>query len=292
MKGIDVSVSQGKIDWEKVKSEVDFAILRCGYGSDIAEQDDKQWLYNVAECERLGIPWGVYLYSYAMSLDEADSEAAHVLRLLKGRKPALPVYLDMEDADGYKAKRGGISRSLATDICVRFCEKIKAAGYIPGVYANLDWTRNHLDMDRLSGYEFWIAQYNDVCTYTGSYGLWQYTSKGRIDGVSGNVDMNIMYKDYLKPRADVSWDTAQKSLSVGGEYSALCTLRNSEMLAVRTTNPEVVAIVRHQAGYVSKRGQTGDLYTIRAIAPGEARIIAATDGDSASFPVTAEGLDA
>ena len=205
MKGIDVSVSQGKIDWEKVKSEVDFAILRCGYGSDIAEQDDKQWLYNVAECERLGIPWGVYLYSYAMSLDEADSEAAHVLRLLKGRKPALPVYLDMEDADGYKAKRGGISRSLATDICVRFCEKIKAAGYIPGVYANLDWTRNHLDMDRLSGYEFWIAQYNDVCTYTGSYGLWQYTSKGRIDGVSGNVDMNIMYKDYLKPRANVSW---------------------------------------------------------------------------------------
>ena len=279
MKGIDVSVSQGKIDWKK---------LRCGYGSDMAEQDDKQWSYNVAECERIGIPFGVYLYSYAMDLDEADSEAAHVLRLLKGHNPALPVYLDMEDADGYKAERGGISRSLATDICVRFCEKVRASGYVPGVYANLDWTRNHLDMDKLSTYEFWIAQYNDVCTYTGSYGLWQYTSKGRVDGISGNVDMNIMYADYLKPRADVSWDTAQKSLSVGGEYSALCTLRGSNVLAVRTTDPEVAAIVRHQAGYVSKRDQTGDLYTIRAIAPGEARVIAATDGDSASFPVIVE----
>ena len=90
-RGIDVSEHNGKIDWEKVKSSgIDFAIIRCGYGMDLPKQDDKYWQYNVTECERLGIPYGVYIYSYADSTDRAASEADHVLRLLKGHTPSYP----------------------------------------------------------------------------------------------------------------------------------------------------------------------------------------------------------
>ena len=159
--GIDVSYANGRVDWEKVRGSVDFAILRCGYGSDLASQDDEQWERNVTECIRLGIPWGVYLYSYAMTVVEARSEVAHVLRLLKGRRPVFPVFLDMEDSDGYKAKRGGLSRRMATDFCKLFCLELTAAGCLAGVYANKDWAVNRLYMGELSAFPFWLAQYND-----------------------------------------------------------------------------------------------------------------------------------
>ncbi len=98
-KGIDVSAHQGTIDWDKVATQIEFAILRCGYGRDRTSQDDKYWAVNVAACQRLGIPFGVYLYSYAESDEQAASEAEHVLRLLEGVHPNLPVYLDLEDEE-------------------------------------------------------------------------------------------------------------------------------------------------------------------------------------------------
>ena len=94
---IDVSHWQGTIDWEKVKGHIDGAILNAGYGSDIAKQDDAQFVRNATECERLGIPWGSYLYSYANTTDKIASEIQHMLRMLKGRKPQLPVYYDLEE---------------------------------------------------------------------------------------------------------------------------------------------------------------------------------------------------
>ena len=97
-KGIDVSFAQGKIDWKKVAAtDISYAIIRCGYGNDEVSQDDKWWKYNADECTRLEIPFGVYIYSYALNTDEALSEAEHVLRLIEGYDLSYPIYLDLED---------------------------------------------------------------------------------------------------------------------------------------------------------------------------------------------------
>ena len=243
LKGIDVSNANGRIDWDKLKGNIDYAILRCGYGSDIASQDDKQWARNVSECNRLGIPWGTYLYSYAMSTAEAESEAAHVLRLLKGLKPTYPVYIDMEDADGYKAKRGGVSKQLATDICRIFCEHVTAAGFTAGVYANKDWATNRLDMAQLSKYTFWLAQYNDTVTYAGKYDMWQYSSSGSMPGIADKVDLNYCYKDFAAatpPITGLTLDTSSKDMASGDKYTVLARCKDKP--TVTTTGRDVIAV--------------------------------------------------
>lgn len=186
LKVIDVSTHQGIIDWAKVKaSGVDGAIIRCGYGSDIASQDDKQWKRNADECTRLGIPFGTYLYSYAKTIAQAKSEAEHVLRLVKGYNLSYPIYYDLEEAG---TESGAIERAKV------FGDIIEAAGYWCGVYANKSWWTNHLV--GLERFVKWVAQYNSVCTYSGSYDMWQYTSSGSIPGVNGNCDVNWCYRDY------------------------------------------------------------------------------------------------
>ena len=247
LKGIDVSNANGRIDWDRLKGQIDFAILRCGYGSDIASQDDEQWARNVAECGRLGIPWGTYLYSYAMSATETESEAAHALRLLKGLSPAYPVYIDMEDADGYKAKRGGISKQLATDICRIFCERLTAAGYTAGVYANKDWAVNRLDMAQLSKYTFWLAQYNSTATYTGKYDMWQYSSDGTMPGISGRVDLNYCYKDFAAASAP-----AITGLTLDGYSVDLASGKLYQVLAKCSAEPVVSDVVGRDVIKVGK----------------------------------------
>ncbi len=187
-KGIDVSEHNQVINWQAVKnSGIDFAIIRCGYGDDYYNQDDKCWLYNVAECERLGIPYGVYLYSYAENDDMARSEAAHALRLLAGHHPSYPVYLDLEESSMASADNAGQLASIATI----FCNAMKDAGYTPGVYANLTWWNNYLTDGAFSKWDRWVAQYNDSCWYNGQYNVWQAASDGTVDGVVGLVDVNF-----------------------------------------------------------------------------------------------------
>ena len=183
---IDVSEHQGKIDWEKVKPQIDGAILRCGYGSDYTNQDDEQFKRNADECTRLGIPFGVYLYSYADSIEKAKSEAAHVLRLIKGYKLSYPVYLDLEESG---TSEGAVERVIV------FGDIIEKAGYWCGIYANLYWWEMILKKG-LERFTKWVAQYNVACEYDGAnLDIWQYSSKGRIDGIGGNVDMNECYRD-------------------------------------------------------------------------------------------------
>ncbi len=192
-KGIDVSSWQEKIDWDKVKKAgIKFAILRCGYGSDIKSQDDKYFARNLAECERVGIPYGIYLYSYATSVKMAHSEAAHVLRLLGDKKPMYPVYYDLEDAK----TTGKCSKTLILEMAKAFCADIEAKGLVAGIYANKYWNTTYLTDSWYNTKPRWIAQYADKCTYDGEYGIWQYSSKGKVDGIAGNVDMNYAYVDY------------------------------------------------------------------------------------------------
>lgn len=186
---IDVSEHQGNINWDQVKSTgVEGVIIRCGYGDNIASQDDKYWKRNADECTRLGIPFGVYIYSYATSMAQAESEAQHALRCVKGYKLSYPIYLDLEHSG---------TEAGAVDRAKRFGDIIEAAGYWCGIYANLSWWNNYLPgLDRFTK---WIAQYNSQCDYTGkNKDMWQYTSGGRVAGISGNVDMNECYRDFPK----------------------------------------------------------------------------------------------
>ena len=191
--GIDVSQWQGEIDWDQVASsgDVDFVIIRCGYGQDETDQDDTQWERNVSECERLGIPYEVYIYSYATSVSRIDGEVEHVLRLLEGHTPDLPVFIDMEENS-----QSALGATVISKMASSFCSQIEAAGYDAGVYSSLKWWKNYLtSFSSNNNYYHWIAQWNDTCTYTGRYEVWQYSSKGTVDGISGSADMNYSSLD-------------------------------------------------------------------------------------------------
>ena len=196
--GIDVSYHNGKIDWEKVKkSGIDYAVIRCGYGQNLESQDDSKFEYNVSECERLGIPYGVYIYSYALNTDNASSEADHVLRMLKGRNPQFGIWIDIED-DSYYNKYGFPSNEDFINIIKTFYEKMKSNGYSNvGIYSDLNWLNGRLNDSRLDKYDKWVAQWGKKCTYSKNYVMWQYTDSGQVNGISGSVDMNISYKKYF-----------------------------------------------------------------------------------------------
>lgn len=226
-KGMDVSYAQGKIDWNKVKnSDIDFVIIRCGYGDDSKSQDDTKWEYNVSECERLGIPYGVYLYSYAYNTKMATSEANHVLRLLKGHKPTYPVYIDMEDDSTIKA-----GNTTLGNIAKIFCDKISAGGYKPGVYANLNWWTNYLTSSVFNNTNWskWVAQYNITCDYQKSYDIWQCISVGKVDGISGKVDLNFWMN--------------------GNAPSYLPEIKLEDMQKVSVSDSNIISVTSHLQSY-------------------------------------------
>lgn len=190
MQGVDVSHWQNKIDWEKAEPYIDFAILSMGYGQDLESQDDEQFKRNAAECEKYGIPYGVYIYSYATTVEKAKGEADHVLRMIKNCKLDFPVYYDLEDASQDK-----LTPKELGDMAQAFCDKIQAAGYEVGIYANTYWWTNKLTDEVFDNptWHKWVAQYNSKCTYKGKYTMWQYTDSGTVSGMSGPIDMNYWY---------------------------------------------------------------------------------------------------
>ena len=214
-KGVDVSYWQKDIDWEKVKTDgIKFAIIRCGYGNGGVDSYFEQ---NVHECERVGLPWGAYYFSYAESDADAQKELNGCLKLLKGKKPLYPVYYDLED----EATTGSRSNSEILKMAKIFVNGIEKAGYWAGIYANTNWFNTRLTDPWYDKKAKWVAQYNDVNTYKKSYGIWQYTSSGRVKGIDGNTDLNYGYVDYpslieqKKPDKKPS-ETIPKSQNIGG----------------------------------------------------------------------------
>lgn len=192
LKGIDVSSWQGTIDWAKVKSQVDFVVIRCGWGGDFKNQDDNKWATNVAGAEKYGIPYGVYLYSYATTEAKIDSEVAHTLRLVGSHEPFC-IYLDMEDKT-----TAGLGKTKLTALGIRFCKAVAAKGFKAGVYANQNWCNNYLDIKQFSnaGYSVWCAYWSTAePKINAPYDIWQYSSSGSVTGISGRVDMNRMITD-------------------------------------------------------------------------------------------------
>ena len=222
---IDVSGHDGLIDWDSAKEHIEGVIIRIGYGNDYAYQDDKQAVQNMDECERLGIPYGVYIYSYAMTMQETESEISHTLRMLKGRNPVRGVWFDMEDADEYKKNHGmdvysEEDRTLLTDICIRFIDEMHSRGYITGVYANYDYYKNVLDTNRLymtEGFNMWLAHW-DVEEPDMDCMMWQF---GAYRIGDHEFDGNIYYADYSSPYKDAYIETsAQAGRKVNVIYQA------------------------------------------------------------------------
>lgn len=190
MRIIDVSEHNQKINWEQAKNHIDGAIIRCGYGMNMKSQDDLWWKYNADECTRLGIPFGTYLYSYADTDTKSRSEAAHVLRLIKGYKLSYPVYLDLEE------EHSPDTRPHAVRGAGIFAGILEAAGYQVGIYANESWYKRTIG-SALDKYTKWVAKYSSKAPDVPDVDIWQYTSSGSVPGISGKVDLNYCYKDYV-----------------------------------------------------------------------------------------------
>lgn len=192
--GIDVSSHQGRIDWERVKAAgVQFAIIRAGYG---LTHVDPQFKRNAAECNRLGIPCGAYWFSYATTPKKAQHEALALLDLVKPYRMEYPLCFDLEYDTLRYAKQQGVTigKAQATAHAKAFLSEIEKAGYYAMNYANKDYLLNMFNMVSLARYDLWYALWG--AKKDRDCGLWQYSSGGRVAGISGNVDLNNAYKDY------------------------------------------------------------------------------------------------
>lgn len=191
-KGIDVSHWQGNIDWNKVKKAgIEFAIIKAG-GSDAGFYTDSKWEANYKGAKAAGIPIGAYYFvgKDCVTAAAGKADAERFLKILKGKQLEYPVYMDNE-AQPASAKVG------ITEATIAFCETMESAGYFVGIYGSaVSGFKERMDDTKLTPYAHWVAQYASKCSYKGKYGIWQYSSKGSVDGISGNVDLDYGYVDY------------------------------------------------------------------------------------------------
>lgn len=193
--GIDVSKYQGKIDWNAVAAAgIKFAIIRCGYRGGLNGQliEDPYYRTNIKGATAAGIKVGVYFFTQAVTEAEAVEEASMVLSLVSGYRLSYPIFVDTENGVS-GARANGLDVNTRTACVAAFCKTIANSGYTAGIYASKSWYGSKLNMSALNSYCIWVAQYNTTCTYTGRYSIWQYSSKGCINGINGYVDLNVSY---------------------------------------------------------------------------------------------------
>lgn len=194
--GIDVSKWNGNIDWNAVKNAgVSYVIIRCGYrGSTTGAMiEDPKFKANIKGANAAGLKVGIYFFSQAVNEVEAVEEASMTINLIKNYSISYPVFLDVEPSGG---RADGIDRNTRTKVIKAYCETIRNSGYTAGVYANKTWLSSYMNAGELSSYKIWLAQYNTTPTYSGKIDMWQYTSKGKVNGISGNTDLNLSYLGY------------------------------------------------------------------------------------------------
>lgn len=205
---IDVSYCQTGVDYTKVKnSGIDAVIIRAGFGKEIY-QKDSEFETHYRNAKKAGLAVGVYWYSYAYSVAEAKQEAKVCLACIKGKTLELPVYYDLEESGQTR-----LGMSALTNIAIAFCDAIKSGGYRAGVYSNLNWLNNHLDYERLrSKYSIWLAQWSS--SPSKSCDIWQNADNGRINGISGNVDTDVIInKNIIKSKSEVKEEMIKKGLT-------------------------------------------------------------------------------
>lgn len=196
--GIDVSAFQGDIDWEKVAADgISFAIIRAGfrgYGTAGSIHEDDNARKNIEGALDAGLDVGVYFYSQAITPEEAKEEAEFVLDIIKDYEIALPVVFDWENEPDVGMRTDNLDGTVLTQCAVTFCETVKLAGYLPAVYFNLTDAYVRYDLDKIKDYTFWYAQHEgEFPNFYYEYSIWQYSDSGKVDGIDGNVDLNICF---------------------------------------------------------------------------------------------------
>lgn len=214
LQGIDVSKWQGQIDWNKVKaSGIKFAILKCG-GSDAGFYSDRTFEYNYNEAKRNGIAVGAYYFvgKDCISYEAGQADAKRMLSLCAGKDFELPLFIDCEAQDP-KNKVG------ITDAIIGFYDVMKASGRNAGVYASkVSGFKDRIEDDRIQHIPHWVAQYNSTCTYDKPYIIWQKSSKGSVDGISVNVDLDEGVDNLFEVKPVAKTDMAVIIAVLKGEY--------------------------------------------------------------------------
>ena len=220
-KCIDVSTWNGIIDWEKVyKSGVRYAMIRSSFGVENPNQIDNKFVRNITNAVRAGVKCGVYHYSYAQSAFEAKREAEFCLKTIKGYKIDLPVAFDIEDSS-----QTHLGKDTLTSIVIAFCDRIKSAGYRPMLYCNPNWLCNYLHKDKLiNKYDIWLANWG-VSAPSYNCAIWQYSENGSVPGISGSVDMNWIYKDYISTKPATTKPVTKPSNVKKTDYSVKVTVQ-------------------------------------------------------------------
>lgn len=196
LKGIDVSVWNGSINWALIKKEIDFAILRIGYGREVS-QKDARFEANYAGCKANGVPVGGYWYNYAKTVNDAKREAQACIKCLNGRKFDYPVWYDIEENSVFATGKANVSK-----IAEVFCEALKAAGYKVGIYSSYYTFKTYFTEEVKNKYDIWLAHVGNGGAplsntgYPGHKEMWQYSWKGRYSGINGDVDEDWSYVDY------------------------------------------------------------------------------------------------
>lgn len=197
-KGIDVSRYQETIDWEKVANDgVEYAFIRLGirgYSEGKISKDDR-FEYNIEEALKNDVAVGVYFFTQATSVEEAEEEAQFVLDEIEAYDVTYPVVIDVEALSNDNARTVDLTREERTDYCIAFCNKIKQAGYTPMIYGNLKTFMLMLDIERIEEYDKWFAQYDTQAYFPYEFKVWQYTDEGSVDGIDVNVDINISFEN-------------------------------------------------------------------------------------------------
>ena len=280
-RGIDISAHQGNIDLSALKSQIDFVIIRVGYGT--KGTIDTKFTRNANLCKDLGIPVGFYWYSYALDVEGAKKEAKAMLNAIAPYKDIVKfgVWFDMEDADGYKKKNGMPSNQTLRQMCAAFCEATENAGYYSGIYASESWFNNQLKGSEVTPYDKWVAQWptsggkqtalNTSASKRSDVHLWQFTSQGRFSGYSGNLDTNYAYLDEFPnpssstepttPAPEPSTPAPTQKFNIGDRVvinGSLYTSSNAKSPAGSVSN-KTTNITRYAAGAAHPYNTTGDL---------------------------------
>lgn len=275
-RGIDISEHQGNIDLATLKNQIDFVIIRVGYGT--KGTIDSKFTRNADLCKSLGIPMGFYWYSYALDVAGARREAEAFLDAVEPYTPEYGCWFDMEDADGYKKKSGMPSNDVLKDICYAFCEIVENAGYYTGIYASESWFKNQLSGDKLAKFDKWVAQWPTSygkqkglsvdASSRSDVSLWQFTSNGYFEGYNGALDTNYAYHEFPNPSktsetepTPVPTPTPTQKFNIGDKVvinGGLYANSNASSPAGTVSN-KITNITRYAAGAAHPYNTTGDL---------------------------------
>lgn len=280
-RGIDISAHQGNINLSALKSQIDFVIIRVGYG--VSGTIDEKFKRNADLCRELGIPVGFYWYSYALDVAGAKKEAEAFVNAIAPYRDITKfgAWFDMEDADGYKKRNGMPSNQTLREMCAAFCEYVENNGFYAGIYASESWFKNQLNGSEIKPYDRWVAQWptsggkqtglSTSASKRSDVHLWQFTSQGKFSGYSGRLDTNYSYLDNfpnpggssetVTPAPKPSTPVTTQKFKIGDRVvinGSLYTSSNAKSPAGSVSN-KTTNITRYAAGAAHPYNTTGDL---------------------------------